>query len=152
MRLTLCALLISLPLTVRAEEHDGAIEVFPITEIKWKEAPASLPKGTQIAVLEVDPAKEGPFVFRVKVPDGYHIPPQTHPKTVRVIVISGTFNTDMGEKVDDKVAKAMPAETYGYWELGDETLCFCEGRNRSPVSRNGTVVNQVRQPCRRSPQ
>lgn len=33
-----------------------------------------------IAVLEGDPNKEGPFVFRVKALDGYRIPPHTHPK------------------------------------------------------------------------
>ena len=119
MRLTLCTLLVSLPLvSAIAEEHDGAFEIFPTAEIKWKEGPASLPKGAQIAVLEGDPAKEGPFVFRVKMPDSYRIPPHTHPKTERVTVISGTFNIGMGEKFDDKAAKAMPARTYGYWESG----------------------------------
>jgi hypothetical protein len=111
MRLTLCTLLVSLPLgSAVAEEHDGAFENFPTAEIKWEEGPASLPKGAQIAVLEGDLAKEGPFAFRVKMSDSYRIPPHTHPKTERVTVISGTFNIGMGEKFDDKAAKAMPAE------------------------------------------
>src|SRR6476620_6232984 len=86
--------------------------------LQWKDGPASLPKGAKIAVLEGDPGKEGPFVFRVKVPDGYRIPVHTHPKTERVTVISGTFNIGMGEKFDEKATKAMPAGTYGCWEAG----------------------------------
>ena len=69
----------------------------PPDKLEWKEGPASLPKGAMMAVLEGDPRKEGPFVFRVKVPDGYHIPAHTHPKPERVTVISGTFKLAMGE-------------------------------------------------------
>jgi hypothetical protein len=130
MRLTLslCAFLLSLALaSVRGEEHEGAFEIFPTAAIKWQDGPASLPKGAKIAVLEGDPAKEGPFVFRVKVPDGYRIPLHTHPKTERVTVISGTFHIGMGEKVDDKAVQAMPAGTYGYWESGMKHFVFVKG-------------------------
>ena len=54
-------------------------------DLKWKDGPPSLPPGAKIAVLEGDPAKPGPFVFRVKVPDGYKIPPHTHPKPDRTV-------------------------------------------------------------------
>jgi hypothetical protein len=54
-------------------------EVFPVNKTVWHNGPPSLPKGAQIAVLEGDPNKEGPFVFRVKVPDGYRIPPPRTP-------------------------------------------------------------------------
>ena len=37
--------------------------------------------GANIAVLEGDPTKEGPFVVRFQFPDGYHVAPHTHPKT-----------------------------------------------------------------------
>jgi anti-sigma factor ChrR (cupin superfamily) len=73
------------------------------------------------------PNKEGPFVFRVKVPDGYHIPPHTHPKTERVTVITGTFNIGMGEKVDEKATKAMSAGTYGYWEADMKHFVWAKG-------------------------
>jgi quercetin dioxygenase-like cupin family protein len=81
----------------------------------------------QIAVLEGDPSKEGAFVFRVKVPDGYRIPPHTHPKTERVTIISGTFNIGMGEKFDEKTTKALPAGTYGYWEAGMKHFVWIKG-------------------------
>jgi quercetin dioxygenase-like cupin family protein len=113
--------------TLFGEEHEEGIALFPIKETKWQDGPPSLPKGAQIAVLEGDPNKEGPFVFRVKVPDGYRIPVHTHPKTERVTVISGTFNIGMGEKFDVKAAKPMPAGTYGYWEAGMKHFVWIKG-------------------------
>src|SRR5258708_6703803 len=76
--------------------------------IEWKDGPATSPKGAKIAVLEGDPTKEGLFVFRVRVPDGYRIPPHTHPKMERVTVIQGTFNIGMGETFDKQATQAMP--------------------------------------------
>jgi quercetin dioxygenase-like cupin family protein len=100
------------------QKDSAHIELFPSDSIKWREGPASLPKGALMAVLEGDPSKEGPFVFRVKIPDGYRVPPHTHPKVERITVISGTFNVGMGEKFDEKATKPMPAGTYGYWPAG----------------------------------
>lgn len=106
---------------------DGGFQTFPASDIVWKDGPPSLPKGAQIAVLEGDPTKEGPFVFRVKVPDGYRIPPHTHPKTERVTVISGTFHIGMGDKFDPKATTAMPAGTYGFWEAGMKHFVWTKG-------------------------
>lgn len=105
----------------------GAFELFPIDKTVWKDGPRSLPKGAQIAVLEGDPGKEGPFVFRVKAPDGYRIPPHTHPKTERITVISGTFNIGMGAEFDQTLTKPMPAGTYGYWEAGMKHFVWIQG-------------------------
>lgn len=110
-----------------SKHREGGFKTFPSGDIVWKDGPASLPNGAQIAVLEGDPAKEGPFVFRVKVPDGYRIPPHTHPKTERVTVISGTFHIGMGEKFDEKGTKAMPAGTYGLWEAGMKHFVWAKG-------------------------
>ena len=109
-----------------ADDHEGITLNLP-SEMKWKDGPPSLPKGAQIAVLEGDPGKEGPFVFRVKVPDGYRIPPHTHPTMERVSVIQGTFQIGMGEKFDEKALRAMPAGTYGFWEPGMKHFVLTKG-------------------------
>src|SRR6202171_1889686 len=101
--------------------------LFPSDKIKWQAGPPSLPKGAMMAILEGDPNKKGPFVFRVKMPDGYRVPPHTHPKTERITVISGTFNIGMGKISDEKATKAMPAGTYGYWETGMEHFVWIKG-------------------------
>jgi rhodanese-related sulfurtransferase len=87
----------------------------------------SLPPGAQFAVLEGDPSKEGPFVFRVKAPDGFIIPPHTHPKTERVTVIAGTFNIGMGETFDAEATQPMPAGTYGHWPAGMTHFVWAKG-------------------------
>ena len=86
-------------------------------QIKWKDGPASLPAGAQMAVLEGDPTKEGPFVFRLKLPSDYTIAPHMHPRAARLTVIAGTFNIAEGESVNKTAGKAkvMPAGTFGYW-------------------------------------
>jgi quercetin dioxygenase-like cupin family protein len=103
------------------------IMLFPGGDIKWKDGPPSLPKGAQIAVLEGDPNMEGPFAFRVKIPDGYRVPPHTHPKTERITVISGTFNVGMGDKFDEKKTRPMPAGTYGYWPASMKHFVWAKG-------------------------
>ena len=108
------------------DEMQGA-QLFPLDGIQWKPGPPSLPKGASFAVLEGDPSQEGPFVFRVKVPDGYRVPPHTHPKVERITVISGTFHIGMGEKFDEKATKPMPAGTYGYWPAGMKHFVHAKG-------------------------
>src|SRR5262245_45663111 len=102
-------------------------EVFTPDKLKWNDGPPSLPKGARIAILEGDPNKEGPCVFRDKVPDGYPLPPHTAPKTERVTVISGAFHLGMGDKFDEKVGQALPAGTYGHWAAGMKHFVWVKG-------------------------
>jgi hypothetical protein len=95
--------------------------------LKWQEGPLSLPPGAKLAVLEGDPTKEGAFVFRVKVPDGYRIPPHTHPKPERVTILCGTFHIGMGEKFDASKGQEMPAGTYGTWPAGMKHFVWVRG-------------------------
>jgi quercetin dioxygenase-like cupin family protein len=74
--------------------------VVPGDAVKWGAAPPSLPPGAQAAALVGSPAKEGPFVLRLKFPKGFVIPPHRHSKDEFVTVISGGFAVAAGEKVD----------------------------------------------------
>ncbi len=105
--------------------------------LKWQDGPPSLPPGAKIAVLEGDPSKPGPFVFRVKVPDGYRIPPHTHPKPERVTIISGTFYLGMGEKFDQAKGEALPAGTYGLWPAGMKHYVWVKGETIVQFHGNG---------------
>ena len=101
--------------------------VFLPTEIKWIDGPGSLAAGAKLAVLEGDPAKEGPFVMRLRLPDGFKIQPHWHAKVERVTVLSGVFNLGMGEKFDQAVTRAMPAGTFGYWAEGMRHFAWAKG-------------------------
>jgi quercetin dioxygenase-like cupin family protein len=65
--------------------------------VLWAPAPDVLPPGAQIAVLEGNPGAAAEFTLRLKFPNGYKIPPHTHPTTENVTVLSGTFLAGMGQ-------------------------------------------------------
>ena len=109
------------------ETQSGDMRLYPPTTIEWKASPAALPPGARMAVLEGDPTKEGPFVVRFQFPDGYHIPPHTHPKTERVTVISGTLYLATGEALDRTNAKKLPAGSFGYWPADMKHTAWSEG-------------------------
>lgn len=97
-----------------ASDH-SQMHLYPLSEMKWGTGPASLPPGAQFAVLEGDPAKEGLFTMRLRLPDGYQISPHYHSGVEHVTVIAGTFNVGVGEKFDKSATRPMPAGTFGYW-------------------------------------
>lgn len=78
-------------------------------ELSWKDGPPSLPKGAQMALLYGDPAKDGMFVMRLKLPANYRIPAHTHPTDEVVTVVSGSFNIGMGTAFDAAKTKAITA-------------------------------------------
>ena len=81
-------------------------------EIKWGDAPPSLPKGAKIAVLHGDPGKAGPFNLRLMTPAGYKIPPHWHSQDENLTIISGALYLGMGDKMEP--AKAQPLKAGGY--------------------------------------
>jgi len=78
-------------------------------EITWKDAPSSLPKGAQMALLYGDPTKDSMFVMRLKFPANYKIPPHTHPTDEIVTVVSGEVNFGMGATFDRAKTRAITA-------------------------------------------
>lgn len=106
-------------------EKDHAV-VTP-ADLKWVDGPASLPAGAKLVVLEGDPAKDGPFVLRVRLPDGFMIMPHTHPKDERVTVLAGTLYLGMGDKFDEKGATALPAGSYGRTAAGMKHFGWVKG-------------------------
>jgi quercetin dioxygenase-like cupin family protein len=129
----IAALAVAIPLARLAGQgsadtaHSTEMELYAPTAIEWKDGPAALPAGAKAALLEGDPTKEGPFVMRLQMPDGYHVPPHTHPKTERVTVISGAFYLATGEKLDRGDAKKLPAGSFGFWPAGMKHAAWAEG-------------------------
>lgn len=108
-------------------EKDNDASLFVPSQVKWSRGPASLPAGAMMAVLEGDPTKEGPFVMRVKLPDGYRVPPHVHPKPERLTVVSGTFYLGMGDRFDATAGREMPAGTFGVWPAGMKHFAWTKG-------------------------
>ncbi len=77
--------------------------------VKFGPAPPSLPAGTEAAGLSGDMSKKGSeYTVRLRVPDGWKIPPHFHPAEEHVTVLQGAFWMGMGDKFDEGALKEMP--------------------------------------------
>jgi quercetin dioxygenase-like cupin family protein len=76
-------------------------------DIEWKPFPA-FPPAARLAVMVGDPSKAGPYVTRVKVPDGTKLMPHKHPEDRIYTVMSGVFYIGLGETFDGNNVKAYP--------------------------------------------
>jgi anti-sigma factor ChrR (cupin superfamily) len=74
--------------------------------LRWVEPPV-LP-GARLAVVQGDPSREGPFVYRLKMPPAYKIPPHVHRASENVTVLSGAFSVGVGEKFDPRAGHELP--------------------------------------------
>ena len=79
---------------------------------QWTKAPAAYPVGAEIVVIEGDTSKTGPFTLRLRFPDGYALPPHSHPIDEHVTVIQGTFVVGMGVSGKRETAVEMPAGSF----------------------------------------
>jgi Domain of unknown function (DUF4437) len=120
-----------------------AQNAFTPDQVKWGPAPAFVPAGAQLAVLEGDPmATTGDYTIRLKLPDGYKFPPHTHPLRENVTVLSGTLKVGMGDKWDDSKMMSFPAGSFAYLDpsmhhyagASGETIIQIHGQ--SPVKIN----------------
>lgn len=91
--------------------------------LKWVNAPASLPAGAKLAMLQGNLAKPGAFTFRLKLPAGYQLKPQSSPAVNRLYVVSGALNFGTGEKFDSE--RTMPLYTgYAHWPNNGSYFAF----------------------------
>lgn len=98
-----------------SDQHHTVVRGDAVT---WGGAPASLPPGAQAAALLGSPAKEGPFVLRLKFPAGFTVPPHKHSKDEFVTVISGAFGIGSGEKLDAEALKVLPPASFVHLPAG----------------------------------
>ena len=80
--------------------------------IQWKAGPPSLPSGAEAAVIDGDPSKRGLFAMRLRLPDGYRIPPHFHAAAEHVTVISGTFVLGHGGEWKEDAMTPLPAGSF----------------------------------------
>ncbi len=114
------------PTSNQAPEAGHVIIASP-DKVTWGPGPAALPTGASLAVLEGDPGKAGPFTMRLRVPDGYRIPPHFHPVVEHVTVINGTFMVGLGEKFDASKLTKLPAGTFAALDPGMRHFAQAEG-------------------------
>ena len=77
--------------------------------VKWGPGPGFLPAGARFAVLQGDPGKSGVYTIRLRLPNGYKVPPHYHPTDEHVSVLSGTFLVGMGDTAKTRGAVRLTA-------------------------------------------
>lgn len=98
--------------------------------LRWMPAPQVLPKGAQVAVLFGDPFKPGLFAVRLKVPDGYRIPPHWHTQDEHLTILAGTLVLRMGDSMQ---ARPHELTAGGFHSLPG-------GMHHSAVAHGETII------------
>jgi quercetin dioxygenase-like cupin family protein len=111
--------------------------VVPGDAVEWGPAPPSLPPGAQASALLGSPAKEGPFVLRLKFPNGFVVPPHRHSKDEFLTVISGRFALGAGEKVDRASTKPLPAGSFVHLPAGMPHYAWAVGETVVQINGMG---------------
>jgi quercetin dioxygenase-like cupin family protein len=130
----MAALVVGLALPAAAgEDH---VMLTP-DEVDWQPAPPSVPEGAEASVLYGNPGEEGLFALRLRMPDGYAIPPHTHPQPEIVTVLSGTFRLGMGEEADIEATEALPEGSFFALQPGLPHFAFVEGETVIQLNSTG---------------
>ena len=137
----------------KASTTSTAVVALP-GELKWSPAPAILPAGARLAVIEGDPGKPGEFTMRLWMPANYRIPPHFHPATEHVTVVQGTFFVGMGEKFDTRHGQRLPVGSFGALPAGMRHFAWTEGETIIQLHGVGpwslSYVNPADDPTRKS--
>ena len=113
-------------------------------DIKWGDAPPTLPAGAKMAVLQGDPGKAGMYTIRLKAPDGFKVAAHWHPAAEHLTVISGTFNLGTGDKLDETKTTAMTAGAFGSMPAKMRHFAWMKGETEVQVSGMGPFqINYV---------
>lgn len=142
----------SAPKKAPAKAAGPAPVVVTPDKIQWGPAPPIFQPGAQFAVLAGDPGKPGPFVVRLKLPDGYKIMPHWHPTPENVTVISGEFHVGMGEKFDEASMTTLPAGSVAVVPTHHNHYAMAKGETVVQVNAIGpfklTYVNPADDPTK----
>jgi quercetin dioxygenase-like cupin family protein len=76
--------------------------------LQWS-VPPVLPPGALIAVVSGDPTAPGEFTLLVSMPDGYRLPPHSHPSYEHVEVKEGALLVGTGDALDPERTRALVA-------------------------------------------
>jgi hypothetical protein len=127
------------PATAKAAPAGAShVKAYSPDDMKWSAAPNALPAGAQMAVLEGDPMKAGPFTMRLKLPNNYRIPPHSHAKTEHVTVINGNIRVGMGDTFDEKSMNSLGAGSFAAIEPG--THHYAMVKNDNILKGHDTII------------
>jgi hypothetical protein len=87
------------PASAPAQEPAAGMTIVVPGDEQW-EKPRDMPSGMRVMLLSGDPARPGPYVYRVRAPSGYKWPPMKHPDSRVTTVLEGTLWAAEGSRYD----------------------------------------------------
>ncbi|HEY7403016.1 MAG TPA: cupin domain-containing protein [Candidatus Angelobacter sp.] len=127
----------SAPKKAPAAAASAAPVVVTPDKIQWGPAPPVFQPGLQMAVLAGDPGKPGPFVVRLKFPDGYRVMPHWHPTAENITVLSGEFHVGMGDKFEESSLTTLPAQSIASMPPHHNHYAMAKGETVVQVNSTG---------------
>jgi hypothetical protein len=106
-------------------------------KLQWGPAPPVFPSGAQFAVVTGNPMAAGPFIVRLKLPDGYRIMPHWHPTAENVTVLSGEFRVAMGNKFDETALQSLPAHSVASMPAHHNHYGMAKGETELQINSTG---------------
>jgi mannose-6-phosphate isomerase-like protein (cupin superfamily) len=119
-------------------------------DLQWTAGPEGLPEGAQMAVLEGDPTKKGPFTVRLRLPANYRVAPHRHGNDEHVTVLEGRIRFGMGDRFDPE--KMMDLDPGGFAMMPKGMHHFAEAPEEATIQLHGqgpwtiTYVNPADDP------
>ncbi|WP_429912200.1 cupin domain-containing protein [Glycocaulis sp.] len=142
------AAMLSAPLVAAQEDH----VLIQSDAFEYAAGPGSMAEGAEYAILYGDPAAEGVFAMRLRLPDGFYIAPHHHGQPEIVTVISGRFLIGMGEDPDPEAATALEPGGFFAYPPGMIHYAYTEGETVVQLNSTGpwtiTYVNEEDDPRR----
>jgi quercetin dioxygenase-like cupin family protein len=129
---TMASFLLLLYGATAVAQQTGAHTMTAAADMTWSPGPASLPAGAEVSVLKGNPAVDGVFTMRLRLPANYTIPPHWHPAVEHVTVIDGNFQMGLGERFDRTVMHNMG--------VGDFVTMDPGTRHFAAAGANGAVI------------
>ena len=100
----------------------------------------SLPPGAESVVLEGDPSKPGLVILRLKMPNGYRVPPVWHPAADRFTVLSGTYHLGIGAKFNTDNTVALSAGDFAWLSPAAPHYGWCTGETVLEITGLGPFI------------
>ena len=105
--------------------------------LRWAPVPPILPPGAQIAVVSGDPTTTGMTTIELIMPDGYRMPPHSHPVDEHVQVLEGALLVGLGDKLDAGHTMRAEVGDTGTAPAGAHHYTIAEGMTRVRVTFMG---------------
>ena len=99
----------AIPAASAQETGSGMTTIVP-GDKQWEKNKV-MPYGMRIMYLHGDPSQPGPYVFRIRVPTGYKIPPVKYPDDRITTVLKGKMWNAEGERYDPMKMQEWEAGT-----------------------------------------